>query len=145
MHPALLHRHTRSTVALIAAVLGAACSDGSGPVRPPICAAPVTVTASQAANPRITWTPDCRINGLSIVTANPNTVPVSYWLLSSPVDENPLEQPIVYGQIPAGATSFGTLGAFPQGDSVRIRLYISDSAQPDTLVEVGTVVVIPVP
>jgi len=126
-------------------VLGAACNDSSSPSTTLVCTSPVPVTATAGTNPKVDWSPKCRINGLSIITANPNQSPFLYWGISFPVDSNPLLPPLVYGQTVPGATVFGGNMAFPPGDSVRVTLLVSNSTTPDTLVEVGATVIVPTP
>lgn len=126
----------RPTVFILVVSALIACSDSSGPSRPAVCDGPVTLSISSSPTPEISWTPNCRISGLSVMKANPDAVPFVYWTVTSPVDSAPIEGPITYGEEISGANT-GTAADLPMGDSVLVSLYVSNSELPDSGLQVG--------
>jgi len=129
------------SVAILAAIAIAGCSDSSAPAPLAECTGPVAVSVGSGTKPLISWSPACRASALLVDIPNSGN---NYWFLTTQGDTNGLRPPIVYASTPAGTVTQIAPLTLASGTEYRVTLSRADDSGPiATLVIIGNVTFTP--
>ena len=112
---------SRAAVALLVFAAASACNNSSteAVVTPtPECADRVTVTITTGTTPTFTWTPDCPIVTIAVVSADRLTF---FWAVGT-IGADRMHAPIAYGVIPAGGQQSTPPKPLQAGTTYRLQL-----------------------
>jgi hypothetical protein len=127
-------------VAVIAWLVG--CSDNTGTEPDRVCDGPVKVTATLNTTPIVSWSPQCRVNQVSIHKGEPLYTLAWATFFFRPVS-NSMLPPIQYGVVPTGASQIpDNPEPLKAGTQYFINLFVADTMTSE-LVLVGKDTVVP--
>ena len=86
------------------------------------CDGPLTITVTSGTRPTFDWTPNCGVNRLIVLPANPPVGVITQgWTVSSAVGL--FKAPITYGVLPNGADPGDAATALVAGTTYQVTIY----------------------
>lgn len=119
----LLTRRAALAAALVAAA-GCGSGDPAGPRSP--CTGPVTLAASREARPRFTWSPDCAVARLVVLTPPSAGYVDVRWAVRG--GDAGIASGVRYGSVPRGATEETPAADYPFVPGVRVSVLNAQGA-----------------
>jgi len=107
---------------LIGAAVGSCSADRSLTASVTPCDGPLTVTVSSGTTPTFDWTPNCGVNRLLVLPANPPPGLITEgWAVNSA--SGLFKPPITYGALPNGADPGSAATALVAGTTYQVTVY----------------------
>lgn len=107
---------------LICWTVGSCSADGSTAAKVAPCEGRLTITVTSGTRPTFDWSPDCGVNRLVVLPANPPPGPITQgWTVSSASEL--FEPPVTYGVLPNGADPGDAATALVAGTTYQITVY----------------------
>ncbi|HVE79238.1 MAG TPA: hypothetical protein VNA89_10270 [Gemmatimonadaceae bacterium] len=108
--------------AVVAAALLAGCGGDDAPLQPVApCTGPVSLTATSEALPLFTWTPECGVARLTVLSPPVTGPPVLRWEISSLTGR--IASGVRYGSVPDGAIQTVPPRALVAGQTTGVTVY----------------------